>query len=146
MSRKWGVIASVALVGLAIALFVVVRDDGSDGGQPTPSTTAPDSRSNDGKAAGTATKQPPQIETIQFKNGEVVGGVRELSFESGERIEFTVRSDTADEVHLHGYDIAKEVPAGGEVTFDVPAEIEGVFEVELEELGIQLAEVRVSPA
>jgi hypothetical protein len=146
MSKKWGVIASVALVGLAVALFVVVQDDGSDGGQTTPATTEPDSRSNGGKAADGATKKPPKIETIEFKDGEVVGGVKELSFESGGRIQFTVRSDTADEVHFHGYDIAKEVSAGGEVSFDVPAEIEGVFEVELEELGIQLAEVRVSPA
>ena len=146
MSKKWGVIASVALVGLAIALFVVIQDDGSDGGKPTPSTTAADSRPNDGNAAGRATGEQPGIETIEFKDGEVVGGVKELSFESGGRIQFAVRSDTADEVHFHGYDIGKEVAAGGKVSFDVPAEIEGVFEVELEELGIQLAEVRVSPA
>ena len=32
---------------------------------------------------------------------------------------------SADEVHIHGYDIMKDVKAGGSVTFDFPATIEG---------------------
>ena len=74
-----------------------------------------------------------------------MGGVRELTFEKGGRIRFIVDSDVTDEVHLHGYDIAKPVEAGGRVQFDVPASIEGVFEVELEERVVPLAEVTVNP-
>ena len=41
-------------------------------------------------------------------------------------------SDVADEIHVHGYDLKKDVPAGGSVRFSFPASIEGVFEIELE--------------
>jgi hypothetical protein len=74
-----------------------------------------------------------------------VGGPRELEYDAGEAVRFSVRSDVADEVHVHGYDLSKEVPAGGTVTFSFTADIEGIFEVELEERGEQIAELRVNP-
>jgi hypothetical protein len=83
--------------------------------------------------------------TIVIRNGEPVGGVRELEYSVGEQVRFTVRSDVADEVHIHGYDLTKDVPAGGSVSFSFPAEIEGIFEVELEGRKEQIAELRVNP-
>jgi hypothetical protein len=56
-----------------------------------------------------------------------------------------VSSDTADEVHVHGYDLKKDVAAGGTVSFAFRADIDGIFEVELENSGIQLAQLRVDP-
>ena len=50
-----------------------------------------------------------------------------------------------EEVHLHGYDVAMDVAAGGKVEFDVPATIDGVFEVELEDRVVPLAEITVTP-
>lgn len=82
---------------------------------------------------------------IVIKNGEPVGGVQELEYSAGDQIRFEVDSDVADEIHVHGYDLMKDVPAGGSVSFSFPAEIEGIFEVELEELGEQIAELRVNP-
>ena len=78
--------------------------------------------------------------------GKPRGGVQRLSFKSGDRVQFRVASDVADEVHVHGYDLSKDVPAGGSVRFSFPARIEGVFEVELEGRSEQIAELRVSPA
>jgi ketosteroid isomerase-like protein len=46
---------------------------------------------------------------------------------------------------FHGYDLGKDVEAGGSVEFDVPATIEGVFEVELESRAEQLASITVNP-
>jgi hypothetical protein len=74
-----------------------------------------------------------------------VGGVRRLEYDSGDRVRFLVRSDVADEVHVHGYDVSKDVAAGGTVIFSFPADIEGVFEVELEQRHQQIAELRVNP-
>lgn len=85
------------------------------------------------------------VPTIEVENDEPVGGIQELEFESGEEIRFRVSSDAAEEIHVHGYDLAKDVPAGGSVEFAFPAEIEGIFEVELEALGTQIAELRVNP-
>jgi len=56
-----------------------------------------------------------------------------------------VRSDVADEIHVHGYDKKEDVPAGGSVRFSFPADIEGVFEVELEDRAEQIGELRVNP-
>jgi hypothetical protein len=86
------------------------------------------------------------IATIKVVNGQPVGGVSDLTFTEGDDIRFRVDSDVSDEVHFHGYDIGKDVDAGGSVTFDVPATITGKFEVELESRVTQLAEITVNPS
>lgn len=92
------------------------------------------------ETAGTATEK-----TIVIEHGEPVGGVQELEYSADEEVAFRVKSDVADEVHVHGYDLMKDVPAGGAVSFSFPAEIEGIFEVELEGRAEQIAEIRVNP-
>lgn len=138
-SRKAGVAVAVGALALAIVLFVALRDDGG-GASDRPATQTATSPGEG------APPEPAAVPTITVRDGEPVGGVRELEFTRGEVIRFIVRSDVADEVHLHGYDVAREVPAGGRVRFDVPAEIEGTFEVELEERGVPIAEISVRPA
>ncbi len=86
-----------------------------------------------------------KIPTIVVKGGEPVGGVHELTYRRGEEVRFKVESDVSDEIHVHGYDLMKDVEAGGSVSFDVPATLEGVFEVELEKRGEQIAELTVNP-
>lgn len=93
------------------------------------------------EGAGAAAALP----TIVIRDGEPVGGVKQLEYTAGEDIRFKVESDKAEEIHLHGYDVMKDVPAGGSVTFDVPAEIEGIFEAEMEGAGVQIAEIQVNP-
>jgi hypothetical protein len=83
--------------------------------------------------------------TIVVKGGAPVGGVQRLEYKAGDQISFSVDSDVADEIHVHGYDLMKDVPAGGSVSFSFPAEIEGIFEVELEGRKEQIAEIRVNP-
>ncbi len=83
--------------------------------------------------------------TIVIEGGKPVGGVRDLSYEEGDRIRFKVESDVSDEIHVHGYDVMKDVEAGGSVTFDFAATIEGVFEAELEERKEPIAELTVTP-
>jgi hypothetical protein len=85
------------------------------------------------------------VPTIVIRNGEPVDGIEELEYSAGDEIQFRVSSDVADEVHVHGYDVMKEVAAGGTVSFSIPAEIEGIFEVELEGRQEQIAELRVNP-
>ena len=115
----------LALLGVAVVIAVVAVVIIGTGGASEPKTSGP--------------------ATIEVKDAKPVGGVQKLTFKKGGRIDITVKSDTADEIHFHGYDIAKEVKAGGSVHFDVPATIDGDFEVELEEHGEQIADVRVEP-
>ncbi len=86
-----------------------------------------------------------KVPTVVIRNGEPVGGIKELEYSAGDEIRFEVISDVADEVHVHGYDLMKDVPAGGTVSFDFPAEIEGIFEAELEGRKEQILELRVNP-
>jgi hypothetical protein len=130
-SRKLGLGLSAAAVAIAVVLFVVLKGD--DESASTQTTT------------GAAQSGGGGVPTIVVEDAQPVGGVQELTFEVGGRIRFAVDSDTADEVHFHGYDVAKDVEAGGRVEFDVPATIDGVFEVELEGSHTQLAEVTVNP-
>jgi hypothetical protein len=104
------------------------------GGEATTPPDGPESASMGG-----------QVPAIVIRGGEPVGGIQELEYEAGDQIRFEVRSDVADEVHVHGYDLSEDVAAGGTVSFDFPAEIEGIFEVELEARGEQIAELRVNP-
>ena len=92
----------------------------------------------------TAAEDQPQRVNVRFENGEVVGGLVEAEIEQGAQVVLTVRADVTDEVHLHGYDLTAEVAPGqpGRITFR--ADDVGVFEAELEELGIPIAELTVS--
>lgn len=126
-SNTGRVAVGIAAVAVAVLLLVVLRDDGS---------------STDAEAGG---EGGSKVTTIAIENGKPVGGIAELTYSEGERVRFKVDSDTADEVHLHGYDIAKDVRAGGSVTFDFPATIEGVFEAELEDQKEQILQLTVTP-
>ncbi len=95
--------------------------------------------------AGGETASGGNLPTIVVRDGEPVGGVEELEYSAGEEIRFRVSSDAAEEIHVHGYDLMKDVPAGGTVEFDFPAELEGIYEAELEGLGVQIVELRVNP-
>ena len=91
------------------------------------------------------TKPKPKVPTIVVEGGQPAGGVAELQYSSGDLIRFDVESDVAEEVHVHGYDISKDVEPGKVVSFGFPAEIEGGFEVELEGTQTQIAELTVEP-
>jgi hypothetical protein len=115
-------LAGAAIVVIAVVLLVVLKNGGGDTGATTRGVT-----------------------TIVVKNGKPAGGIAQLTYNKGEQVRFTVDSDVSDEVHMHGYDIMKDVKAGGSVSFDFPATIEGVFEAELEGRKEQILELTVNP-
>ena len=134
-----------AAAAAAVALFVVLGGGEDDDSTTTVATTQEASGGDADARKREKPKPKPQVAAIEIKNGQPVGGVQELEFTRGENIVFGVESDVADHVHLHGYDIFMDVAAGGAVRFEVPATVEGVFEVELEDRATQIAEITVSP-
>ena len=118
--RQRAVLLALAVVVVVVA-FVVIRSTGGD----------------DDETSGAA--------TVEVRDAKPVGGVKDLRWKKGQTIDLTVRSDTADEVHFHGYDVHKDVAAGGSVRFRMPATITGRFIVELEEHEEELANVEVTP-
>lgn len=83
--------------------------------------------------------------TITVENAKPKGGVQDLKVKKGGDVHLSVTSDTADEVHIHGYDLHKDVAKGATVTFDFPAKIDGVFVIELENAKQTLANLAVEP-
>lgn len=125
MNTKTALLGGV-LVVVAVILLIVLSSGGSD---------------------ESSTTDAGKVPTIVIdKEGHPVGGVQELVYRKGDRIHFKVEVPFEEEVHLHGYDVAKEVPkGGGTVTYDLPATIEGVFEAELEGHKEQIIELKVEP-
>ena len=134
----------IAALVTVVVLFVVLGGSDDEGGSATGGSSA-QTAPTQGPAPDERKPRPPRVKSIVVRNAKPVGGVERLSFQSGDIIRFRVTSDTADEIHVHGYDESKAVRAGGSVRFSFPASIEGVFEVELEELGEPIAELRVNP-
>ncbi len=113
------------LLGLALVIVVVAAVVIGGGGS-----------SSSTKSAGPT--------TIVVKNAQPVGGVKSVTFKKGGTVDLTIKSDTADEVHFHGYDVHRDVKKGGSVHFRFPASITGRFIVELENHKQTLANVTVA--
>ena len=138
---RLGVIA--AAVAVAVAGFVIASSGDDKGNRSGSSTTLSTPASTTGGAP--AKPKPPGPPKIVIEGGKPVGGVKKIRVRKGDRVRFTVTSDVGDEVHVHGYDLHKDVAKGGTVSFDFPAKIDGEFEAELESRGEQILALTVEP-
>ena len=57
--------------------------------------------------------------------GSRSAGVKRLEYKKGDRVRFVVSSDVSDEIHVHGYDLTKDVQAGGSVALRLPGRHRG---------------------
>ena len=144
--------AKVAVVVVAIAavivLFVVLGgDDDSDETttQATQTTSVAEEPDGGDEKKKPAEPAEPEVPVITIVGGQPQGGVQDLEFTAGDEVRFEVQSDIAEHVHVHGYDVIQDVEPGKPVVFAFPADIEGVFEVELEDSATQIAELTVNP-
>lgn len=103
-------------------------------------------------AAATTTPPPrkkpvaprPVVIRVEVKSpGQPVGGMKRATVKKGETVSLAVHSQVADEVHIHGYDLSKKTDANGNVRITFKATISGVFEIELEDVKLQIAELTV---
>lgn len=115
--------------------------------EPTTTTAATAAETVQAPAPATTAAEPsgPETFTVTVKGGQPSGGVEEIDVERGDDVRIRVTSDQADEVHLHGYDIEKDVAPGEPAVFTLDATLEGIFEMELHGTGTPIANLRVSP-
>jgi len=156
--RKVALIA--ASLGLLVSLFFALRPD--DDGEAGPATTAPatmeappETNVATATTAPATTEAPPATTAPEgpgairidytIRGGRSVGGTARDSVARGRIVVIRVTSDVADHVHVHGYDLMADVAPGAPATIRFTAHAPGRFEIELEDSGVQIAELEVRP-
>lgn len=147
------------VVVLAVILFVALRPDDSE---PAANTTSAPQTTTVQTTTEVTTQQTTTVATttvqtttttpadqpvrvnVEFRNGEVVGGLVRADIDEGDQVVLTVRADVTDEVHLHGYDLFADVTPDQRARITFRADKVGEFEAELEDLGVPIAELTVS--
>ena len=129
---------------LAFVLLSPGDDDepehGDDAHAPPLPRTTPASPADEPEQTTTAVTPPASAaaragvrDASACRRGKPAGGVKTITVKNGERARIQVSSqDTSDEVHLHGYDLTRDLEAGDSVRFSFEADAEGIFEIELE--------------
>lgn len=132
-----------AAVAVVVVLFVVLQP-GDDDSTTTP--TAPSvATTTPGASTEAAAPKPPRPEYIEVRARDLkpVGGIKKIKVSKGDTVRIAVISDQAEEAHLHGYDLSRDIGPGKVGRYRFKADIDGIFELELENAGVQIAEVRV---
>ena len=149
MNRLLIVAAGIAV---AVVLFFVFRPDGDDDDSanppPPPSpTTTPTTVQTQPPPPPTTPKPAQSVVQVPIvvRGGTPAGGIRRVTVAKNRTVVLLVRSDVADEVHLHGYDLMRDVEPGVPVRLRFRATIPGRFEAELEDRGLQIADITVKP-
>jgi hypothetical protein len=84
------------------------------------------------------------VEILVTVAGGQLTSERRAEVKLGDSVKLVIRSDTGDELHVHGYDLTVDVAAGRDAELSFVAEIPGIFEVELESLRLQVLELVVN--
>jgi hypothetical protein len=126
-----GVLAALVVAGCGSA------DANGSGGSRSTLTGA--TAGNTSASASPSTSSSGTNVEVVIADGKVTPDPsRKVEVATGDQVHVSVTSDHPDEVHVHGYDIEKEVSAGGTVTIDFTADIPGQFEVEAHHLSPSL--------
>ena len=141
----------LALFGSGLLLASCGGDDGESAVTTTETTTTETTTTSETTTTTTTTETtppPPPGPTeirIVVVDGAPQGGIVREKVEKNDRVVLIVRSDVSDHVHLHGYDIMRDVAPGKPARLPFKATIPGRFEVELEDRGVQIADITVTP-
>ena len=139
-----GLAALIAVIAIVVLTSLGSNDDGDE--TEVAATATPTATATEAAPSATETPTPAPTPKPRPKPPLVTGeGVKQLRFKEGETVRFRVRADVTDHVHVHGYDLMKDIRPGQTITFVFPATITGIFEVEFEDAGREIAQLRVDP-
>lgn len=130
------VLSPAALVLVAALALTGCSTGASEPAAPAPVAAATEAPSADPTAAPTAAPEPTvepddaQVIAVTVAGGEVTGDIGRVEVPMGTIIRLVVTSDTADEVHVHGFDLYSDVTPGQPGQLEFVADRAGVFEVE----------------
>jgi ABC-type Fe3+-hydroxamate transport system substrate-binding protein len=135
-------VLACASVLAAVALAGCGSDDGSSASS-TDTTATEETTTTTTTESTTSEAEKPTVVRIVVVGGAPQGGIVRQTVSKGDRVVLVVKSDVADEIHLHGYDKSTDVTAGGTTRLPFTANLPGRFEVELEQRGVQIADLTV---
>ena len=146
-------VAGLAVVALAIILFVVFQGGDDEGNDSTPQTAERPTGTTGGDDGGGPTGEPPSpppappVPTIRIQGDALVGDVEQIDVNTGEMVRFRVVADQPWDLHIHGFDVEDEIQPNKPLEISFPAEIEGAFEAEVHggTAEFPIAEISVSP-
>ena len=147
--RLAGLLAVLALFVSGLALASCGGGGSESAGSTTETTTSSETTTTVETTTTTETTPPPPPGPTEIRivvvNGAPQGGIVREKVKKNDRVVLIVRSDVADHIHLHGYDIVRDVAPGKPARLPFKATIPGRFEVELEDRGVQIADISVQP-
>jgi hypothetical protein len=121
------------------------------GSEPSAEPDAPAVTTTEEPAAPGATTESAQPETaeasvaVEVKDGQPVGGPKELTVAKGDTVTIEVSVDSPQEIHVHGYELEAEATPDAPAVIEFTADLEGVFDVESHTSEALLAKVVVEP-
>jgi hypothetical protein len=137
---------AIAVVIGIVAIFLLADSSEDDSERSQTAATATPTPTPEEAGEETATPTPTPTPTPEPVPPLLTSGkVTELDFTEGQTVRFRVRSDAADHVHVHGYDLMKDVEPGKTTTMSFKATITGIFEIELEDAGEEIGRLKVEP-
>jgi hypothetical protein len=139
-----------AAIVVAVALYFIFRPDDTDEPTATPTPTATTTTTTTNPTATVVPppppmRPPPARVRITVRDGLPVGGVRRVTVSRGRRVILTVNADVTDHVHLHGYDVMRDVGPGRPAVISFRATILGTVEAELEDRRVRIATITTQP-
>ena len=137
------IMLAAACVLAAVALAGCGSDD--DGSASSTDTTTTTETTTDTETTTTTEAETRTVVKITVVDGQPQGGIVRQTVNKDDQVVLVVTSDVADEIHLHGYDVSRDVTAGGTVRLPFKATIPGRFEAELESRSVQIADITVEP-
>jgi hypothetical protein len=140
------------LIQLAVVIVLALAlagcgDDEATSTTTTEPTTTTTTTTTEPPTTTTTTPPPagPTVVRVRVVGGVPKGGIVRETVSKGDRVVIVVTSDVTDHVHLHGYDIMRDVGPGRIARLPFRATVPGRFEVELEERELQIADISVTP-
>jgi len=144
-------LAVVALLAAGLLLASCGGDDEASDTTTTETTTTSETTTSETTTTTTTTPTNPTLDeagkvvTVVIEDGVPKGGIVRKTVDVGDRVILVVRSDVSDHIHVHGYDIMRDVMPGRPTRLPFRAAIPGRFEVELEDRGVPIADITVTP-
>ncbi len=148
MSRAQRLSFLAVAVVIAIGAVILLSSTGGDeeAAGTNAGATATPAATETAEPGETATETPTPTPTPKPEPPLLTPGkVTKLRFEQGQTVRFRVRADVTDHIHVHTYDLMKDIEPGKTIEFSFPAKITGIFEIELEDAGEQIGQLRVDP-